>query len=254
MYTPTDRRRNPLVDANLLIPMGVFPGVGCINKFGRNILVTDAADEEVWDGAAPYVFPATALMTKLSQTTDQTAMRAQTIEIEGLDGDMAYVKQNVVLDGTLTTTAVTLGTALKRVFRMRCLSAVVGDSPIRLHNTAENQDYAIILAGANQTQMAMYSVPTGKKAYMTGYYATINPGVGNPTALNIAIYVVDNANGYAKQLKHSVGLDLDFTAHIQHDFKPYIEIPAQADVYVVASPTGANADVQAGFDLIVVDQ
>jgi hypothetical protein len=240
---------NYVVDA----ASGSSPGISSVNKFGRNTNVASAGTEEIWDGSAAYVFPTTAVMTKVSQTTNQAAMTGETIEVQGLDSNWDLVVQTVDLNASDTTTPVTLGTPLIRAFRMRVLSGTVIDQPIRLHNDAEDQDYAIMSAGNNQTLMAIYTVPSGKTAYITGYYAVINPGVGNPTALSISLWGVDNVRSYAKQLKHQVGLDLDFTAHIQHDFNPYYAFTERSDIYITASPTGAAADVTAGFDLILID-
>lgn len=242
-------------DYFLEIARGNIAGMACINKFGRNAAVASGGTEEIWDGSAAYVFPATALMTKLSQTADQEAMRGATIEVQGLDTNWDLTIQTKALDGTLTTTPVVLDTPLKRVFRMKVLANVVSDSPIRLHNDAEGQDYAIIGIGNNQTLMAIYTVPNGKTAYMTNYYATNNPGVGAPTTLNISLFGRDNHNGYAAQLKHVLGMsaDVDAYGHFQHFFVPYLKFTEKTDVSIKATTVAAAADISAGFDLIIVD-
>ncbi len=245
--------RNPIKDVGLLIPMGVYPGITSINKFGRNIAVASGASEEIWDGSAVYVFPATALMVKLSQTTDQTALRGETVEIQGLDANWAAVTQEVVLDGTLTTTAVVLATPLIRAFRMRVLSAVAPDSTVRLHNSAESQDYAIIGVGNNQTLMAIYTVPAGHTAYMKNVYATYLPGGGAPTALTVKLFSKDNANGYVKHVCHISGLAIAGTSDFTKKFRPYKKFTEKMDIFVELTTVGAAADVSAGFDLIIVD-
>ncbi len=242
------------VDDNLKIPLGVYSGVSSYNKFGQNTAVASGVTEDIWDGSALYVFPATALMVKMSQTTNQTAMRGKTVVVEGLDANYAAVTQTVTLDGSDTTTPVVLTTALIRVNRMYVTAAVVTDQAIRLHNSAESQDYSIILAGNNQTLQAVYTVPAGKKAFMTGLYGVINPGGGNPTSLNIKLWSTDNANSYAKQLKFVVGIDLDFVPYIQHHFVPYKQFPAKSDIYLSATTVAATASISAGFDLILVNQ
>jgi len=245
--------RNPLPDAGLLIAMGVWAGVSHINKFGRNPSIASGASEDVWDGSATYVFPATALMTRLSQTTNQAALLGETIEIQGLDANWEASTEQINLDGVNTTTAVVLVTPLIRVNRMEIQSSVVADSTVRLHNTAENQDYAVIVAGNQQTSMAVYTVPLGKTAYMENYYATVNPGGGAPTTMDIKLWTKDNGNGYAKKLKHEVGLDLDANNHILQDFHPYKKFTEKTDIFLEATTVGATADVSGGFDLILVD-
>ncbi|KKM18514.1 hypothetical protein LCGC14_1664950 [marine sediment metagenome] len=240
-----------LQDEGLKIAMGVYPGVSYINKFGHNPAVASGGTEEIWDGSAAYVFPATALMVKLSQTTDQVAMRGETVEIQGLDANYAAVTQDVVLANP-TTTPVVLGTALIRVNRMVLKSAVVADQPIRLHNSAENQDYSVILVPDQQTEQAIYTIPAGVTAYMTQYYAAHLPTTGQTfTSLNIKVLARDNGNSYAPMLKHELGLAPDGSS--LHEFHPYPKFLEKTDIYLVANTVGAAADVVGGFDLILVD-
>jgi hypothetical protein len=231
---------------------GKVAGVTVVNKFGRNPSATAAATEEVWDGSAAYVYPATALMTSISQTTNQAALTGGEIEIQGLDADWNAVTQTAALNGTNTTTVVTLDTPLIRCFRMRVLENVVTDSPVRVHNAGETQDYAVISTGENQTQMAIFTTPAKTKAYVTGYYAAHNPTTGQTFTSNaIRLWARDNANGYAKQLKHIFGVPED--GHFQHQFNPYYEFGEKTDIFITSSPVGADADISAGFDLYLVD-
>ena len=226
-------------------------GMTSVNKFGRNSAVDIGVQETIWDGSNAYSFPATALMTSISQTADQAALNGGTIEIQGLDANWDLVVQTATL-GTPSTTVVTLTTPLIRCFRMKVLENVVTTSPIRVHNAGETVDYAIIGIGNNQTLMAIYTVPAGKTAYMTSYYATVNPGTNlNPTSNPIRLWVQDNANGYAPQIKHVLGL---VDGNFQHYFNPYFRVTEKSDIYITATPVGKAADVSAGFDLIVVDE
>jgi hypothetical protein len=247
-----DTRTVPVNDFALDICKGQVPGHSTVNKFGRNTDCAAAATEEIWDGSAAYSWPATALMTSISQTADQAAMRGATIEVQGLDANWALVVQNAVLDATLTTNVVTLDTPLIRCFRMKVLANVVSDSPIRVHNAGETQDYAIISIGNNQTEMAIYTVPANRKAFLTNYYAHHNPTTGQTFTSNIInIWARDNANSYAKQVKHTVGVPED--GFFQHHFYPYQTYGEKTDIYITSSPVGAAADISAGFDLILVE-
>jgi len=242
-------------DMNLLIPRGSVKGYSSVNKFGRSSAITTTNTWEVWDGNAAYSFPATALMTSFSQTADQAAMRGETVEFQGLDANWDPVTQTKNLDGTLTTTVVTLDTPMIRCFRMKVLADVVTTSPIRCHNAGETQDYAIIGTGNNQTLMAIYTVPNGKTAYLTNYYATVNPGGGAPTTFYVRLWGRDNDNSYEAQLKHHLGVSADADAYgqFQHFFKPYYKFTQKTDIFVTGSPTGSSVDVSAGFDFILKD-
>ena len=242
-------------DFMLDVAAGRVTGTTHVNKFGRNAAVVSGGTEEIWDGSAAYVFPATALMTSISQTADQATMRGQVVEIQGLDASWDAVTQNATLNAANTTTVVTLTTALIRVFRMKVLADVVTDQDIRVHNAGETQDYAIILAGNNQTLMAIYTVPNGKTAYMVSHYATVNPGGGQPGTLNVKMWAADRDNSYAKQLKHSLGVSADPDAYgrFQHFHSPYYKFTQKTDIYITATTSGAAADVSAGFDIILED-
>jgi len=245
-------RNNIVTDYALEVSRGNVNGVTHVNKFGRNTAVASGGKEIIWDGSGAYTFPATALMTSISQTADQAAMQGETIEIQGLDANWASVTQTADLNGSDTTTVVTLTTPLIRCFRMKVLADVVIDSTVRVHNAGETIDYAIIGIGKNQTQMAIYTVKANAKAYMTNYWAHHNPTSGQQFTSNpIEIWAVDRANTYEAQLKHAVGIPVD--GGFQHNFLPYISFGEKTDIYITSSPTAGAADISAGFDIYLVD-
>ena len=238
-------------DLMLSISRGVIPGVSHVNKFGRNPLIASGGTAEVWDGLIAYSFPATALITSMSQTADQATLRGGTIEVQGLNASWEFVTQTKALDAANTTTVITLDTPLIRVFRAKVLENVVNTSPIRIHNAAETVDYAIININNNQTLMAIYTVPAGKTAYMTVLFTSMNPATNqDPTSMSVRMWARDNANGYERQIKHIFGL---ISGDHHHDFKPYKVFNEKTDIYIEASPVGKAADVSAGFDLILID-
>ena len=222
-----------------------------VNKFGRNSAIAIGEEEVIWDGSTTgYPFPATALITSMSQTADQATLNGATIEVQGLDANWDLVVQTAVL-GTPSTTVVTLTTPLIRVFRAKVLADVVSLSPIRIHNAGETVDYAIISVGQNQTLMAVYTVPADKTAYMTCYYAHVNPGTNlDPTSMPIRLWASDRTGPYAAQVKNVVG---QTSEGFQHFFDPYYKFTEKTDIYITATPVGKAADVSAGFDLILVN-
>jgi len=249
---PLDPNLHPLIDDRLLIPMGAYLGISCINKFGENHDVATDSTETIWEGSNLYPFPATALMVSVSQKADQAAMQGEVIEIQGLDANWDAVTQNATLNAADTSTPVTLTTPLIRVHRARVLADVVTDQIVSVHNAANNADYAIITAGENQTTMAIYTVPNGKTAYLTNYYSHHHPATNqNPTSLDVKLYGADRFNVWAGQLKHTVGVPTG--GQFQHDFNPYVQFLQRTDIYMTATTVGKAAHVSAGFDLILVD-
>ncbi len=250
--TPTDANGFALVHAPFVIPFGCFDELTSINTFGLNTDITLDTEEEIWDGQAPYVFPTIADMTKISQTTDQVAMRGGTIKVIGLDINFELVSQFVDLDATDTTIPVTLATPLLRFQEMCVNENVLADQPIRLHNDAETIDFGIIIAGNNRTFNGIYTVPAGRTVYMTRYWAHHNPATGkDPTSLPIKLYAKSNVPMFERRLRHVVGLAIG--GGFQHEFDPYLEFTEKTDIFLTGTPVGKNADVSAGFDFIIAN-
>ena len=250
-------------DFMLDVPAGRVAGMSAVNKFGRNdtILSAGSNPEDIWDGGSSaglgtglYAFPATADITHVhSSAAGDTSI---VCEVQGLDTNWALTVQNVTTDGADGTTLVALTTALRRVFRIKILTP---SSPVG-HITAENAGgtviYAQVLIGNNQTQMAIYTVPAGKTAYMTKYYASINEGAAKaPDAVTLKMFATDNANGYEEQLKHIIGIEAGGESILEHDFRPYYKFTEKTDIRLqgVAIGSAVTADVSAGFDLVLVD-
>jgi len=239
---------------NIYAASGVDSNVLSVNKFGRNPSIAIGVEEEIWDGSIAYTFPTdTSDITHVRSAVDSATTQGAVIEVQGLDTNWDLVTQTKALDGTDSTTEVLLDTPLIRVFRMKVLDAAVMDQDIWVGD----DDFvvaaakAIITAGNNQTLMAIYTVPAGFNAYMTCYYAHVNPGTNlDPTSMPIKVWAQDNANGYAPQLKHVVG---QISGGFQHFFTPYQKFGEKTDIYITAQPAGKAADVTAGFDLILVN-
>ena len=246
-------------DYMLEIASGSVAGHTCVNKFGENPLVAVNTTEDVWDGGGTYVFPTSATITHIRQATDQVGTDANaTIEVQGLDTNWALVVQTADLDGADTTTEVALGTALRRVFRMKVLEDIVLAADIWTGATgvAAATAKAIIQTGNNQTLMAIYTVPADKTAYMTQYYVDNIPVVNrHPDGVEFKLWVADRANTYEFQLKHMRGVAEDASG-IEQSFRPYLKITEKSDIKIsagVSGSAGEDGNCHAGFDLILVD-
>jgi hypothetical protein len=241
-------------DFALQLARGHIYNHSTVNKFGRNRTIASGATETIWNGSTLYTFPTdTTTMTHIRAAVDSATTQGAVIELQGLDANWDLVVQTKALDGTNSTTEVELDTALLRCTRMRVLDSSVMDQDIWLGDddfivTAAK---AIITAGFNQTEMAIYTVPAGHSAYMTSYYAREHPVTGNvATSLNIDLWARDNANGYAPQLKHTLGLAPG--GYEQHDFYPYYSFGEKTDIYTTITTVGGTSDMSSGFDLILV--
>lgn len=240
-------------DFQLAVAQNLIPGMAAVNNFGNNPSSAIDTQEDMWDNGGTYPYPATALITSISQTADQVAMRGAIIEVEGLDANWDLTVQTTTLNASNTTTVVTLGTALIRVFRAKVLADVVGDSPIRVHNAGETVDYAVIQIGHNQTLMAFYTVPNGKTAYVTNYYMSVTRTAANdPVSTEFKLWASDRDNLYAFQLKHAIGLPVS-APPFDYPFRPYAKFTQKTDLKMTSYCEGKAGHVHGGFDIILVD-
>jgi hypothetical protein len=241
---------DPMLDA----AKGIVTGQTCINKFGSNPEVTSNTFEDVWDAGGTYTFPSTADITHIRQAVDQADMQGEDIEVQGLDINWDLVTQSVTLDAANTTTPVALGTPLLRVFRMKVTADVVTDQLVQLRNVGGGTTYATIQAGFNQTLMAIYSVPANKTAYITNYYCDyVRDAVKDPDGVDYDLLIADRANSYEFQVKHQKGIPKQASG-FQHEFQPYLVVTEKSDIKIRSFPSNANANVHAGFDIILVDK
>lgn len=243
----------PVLDPMLELARGNITGQSHVNKFGGSPEVASGVQEDIWDGQGTYSFPITADMTHIKQSVDDATMRGETIEVYGLDTNWALVTQTKALDGSNTTTAVALDTAMKRVFRMKVLADVVAAQDVVCVNVGGGTTYAKILAGNNQTLMAIYTVPAGKTGFLDEYYGDVIPtATKNPTATEFRLWFADRHNGYEFQLKHERGAT-STKIDVGWAFKVPLVVTQKTDIKISAQPNDKAAKVFAGFDLRLVD-
>ena len=254
IITPEGLNGHPLTDDMLLIAMGTFSGIEHINKFGENVDIAAGTEEDVWNGSTPYPYPATALITHVSQKTNQAALLEGQIKVFGLDANWELTRQRVFLDDTDTTTPVALATPLIRVFRASVGAPIALTADVTVHNAANNVDYAILEVGHNQTMMAQFTVPIGYVGYMTTYYASVISDATNnkePDYTDVHLYMRENAFGHDWQIQHELAIAKNGPG-FQHLFKPYYKFFGQTDIRVAAFCKAEPGHVHAGFDIIIV--
>ena len=258
---------NPLpVTSGLSIAKGDISGYSVIHKFG-NAPDFDTGDNEVtiWDGAADGV-----LWEKMNYTWSNSANidsisssnggDNQLIEIQGLKADSTLCTQTVTLNGQ---TPVALDTALIRVFRAKNITSInllghvfvyAGDDGVSsgIPNEADSIR-ALIISENNQTEMAIYTVPDDKTAYMRSWYA--GTAGANKTS-NYIIRIYARPEGQVFQLKHRASLSDEGTSHIQHKYTDPLRFDSFTDIYMTAEMQavgGTSAAIAGGFDIVLVD-
>jgi len=148
------------VQTNLALARGQIDDMSHINKFGFNPSTTNSF-ETVWDGSNVYGYIDVAIqltVTSASGATDNGVV----VELQGLDSNYNQLTRSVTLagSGTATTTE-----TFKRIFRAR----VTSGTPDGNITIGDSQTYAQIIAGNNQTLMAVYTIPAGHTGYLVKF-------------------------------------------------------------------------------------
>jgi len=128
-----------------------------LKKFG--IANVGTSDSSIWNGdTSVYVYPDEAITLTLTSTE---AADMQDIHVYGLDANWKMQDEVITLNGT---TGVDTSYEYLRVFRMKVVDG--GDLTGDVSAKNSTVTYAFIDKEANQTQMAIYSVPLGYNFYV----------------------------------------------------------------------------------------
>lgn len=124
--------------------------------------------ETIWDGSNVYSFPASALQMTVSSAAGATDDGVD-VTILGLDTDYNEITETVTLDDSSAGAATTTNSFL-RINRAFVSNGQAPTADITIANGGTT--YALIDSPNNTTEMAIYTVPAGKRAYLV--YASIS--------------------------------------------------------------------------------
>ena len=226
------------------IAEGNVPNHESVSKFGHNADV-GASVEEVWDGSASYVFMSAASTLYLSS---DNAGDDQDYIVYGLDANWDAQSATVTANGK---SFVAIEGTWIRVFRV--INQGTTDNAGNIYVSDSNTDAggdgipdtataikAKILAGLNQTMMAIWSVPDDYTAYLVSYYASTNSSKATD------VYLMVRPFGGVFQVKKLITVYAG-AQQIRYDFP--LSIAAKSDVVIRAAATGGGGKVSAGFDI-----
>ena len=166
----------------LKVAKGDYYNISTVFKFGRSNAV-GLTEIPIWDGDAAYTFLDTAEYINVSSTSvNDTALGsgARTLIMYGLDANFNEISEVITLNGT---TPVKSTNQYLRLFRALILTSgtntPVGGANLGIisftgFTTATLQ--ARIKANEGQTLMAIYTVPAGKTAFITGGVFSVGSG------------------------------------------------------------------------------
>lgn len=217
-----------------------------VHKFGRNNALTNGTEETIWDGSNVYPWAvwdlgADYIFIKSLVSSDT----GKKVTIEGLDANLNLQSEEVTLDATNASTAVTTANTYLRVHRM----FNSGDTTMTGGVTALYGDgitgvmVAAFEPGAEQSLMAVYTVPAGHTAYCTQFDFS---GSAN-SALKSSLYVCKQ-NGVFR-IVHSGST---YGGQYNYGFDIPLEIAAGSDIDLRATASSGSASVSGSFNLVVI--
>jgi len=172
---------------SLAIAKGEVNGYSVVNIFGYQSTV-GTSDICVWENAAPYVFPTSAVTMSVVSTSAVDDTGTAKVLITGLDANHDVLTEIVNLDGT---TPVTTANAFLHINNVRLIEAGVGQTTNVGTITVTNNGttYAKILPSVGQTQMSQYTVPAGYSFYLTrvNSYAQQNGKADNFNTYSVVV-------------------------------------------------------------------
>jgi len=244
------------------VAKGSIAGEAIVHKFGRNPATANGTWETVWTVSSLYTFQtAAAAVEAISTSTNDEAAGtgALVITVSGLDETWTEVSEDITMNGTSASTATS--TTFIRVFRAFVTDVGTyqgaNDGTITIRDTGAGATRAEIpLDGANelgQTQMAMYTVPLGKVAYLRHWVVTVE----SLKSADFALFQHQDADDTSapmtgKRLIHYSDGVTDTVASNDTE-GPLGPFPAKTDIWWEVKASAANTEVTADFEVYLID-
>jgi len=174
----------------LQVARGQIPFHSVVSIFGYQGVIPTSGFIPLWENAAAYVYPTSALTMTYSSTQSETL----TMTVTGLDINYNVITDTVTFAGSTSGTA-TNGTAFFRINSMAVTSIGTAGTSNAGAITAVNggTTYAKIAAGVGRTQTSIYTVPNGYTFYLNrtqGFtnmsYAATSTGIYRTWQVNAA--------------------------------------------------------------------
>jgi hypothetical protein len=228
---------------------GIISGHDGLVKFGANAAVGTTA-EVVWTNSngRTYLTAAETLQVRSTDADDTAAgTGARTVRLYGQTTGFVETTDDVILNGT---TSVETSVAFLRIYRVSVLTAgssEINEGAINVYDNADTALLAQVAVGQGQSQMAFWTVPAGKTAFVKQVFA----GEGANKRVNVSLYARDNTiTDAAWQLKLEIEVNL---AHFEQSFFIPLKFTEKTDLRLMAVSGITGGDVKAGFVLYYED-
>ena len=231
------------VNSGIAISSGKIDKLSGIHKFGYNDTITTAA-ETVWESGGVYsTYPTSGAALELTNTVTDGTDDGVEITIEGLDYDYNLLTETVTTESD--GGGVTDSGAWIRVFRAYVSGDQALTGNVNIHTEGDSgEQWAYINNAYQQTQMAVYTVPAGKTAYLT----KLEVGYDKQNDYEVRVMVREPGKVFRCQ-----GVLTGFAESMDRHFEIPFHIPEKSDIRIDAK-CGATGGVSAAFDLVLEDE
>ena len=253
---------------DLDVARGLYEGQSWVNKFGKNASV-GTSTEAIWSSGGDYTgFVQSAVSVEvLSSDVDDdtdgagTNNGARTIKIQGLDANWAVQTSDAVtLDGTSTVSVPGTWMRVNRAW-VETVGACSTSTPsttctnegtITIRVASAGATLATIDAGQGQSEMAIYTVPAGKTAYLREIAVTVSTSA-NKTA-DVQLFqrrnVDETSPFYGRRV---VWEEEDVSGATVELFDYSVQFPEHTDIWFTGNRAdNTDAAIDADFELLLV--
>ncbi len=228
-----------------------------IIKFGRNSDIDASNAETIMSLAGSEAHETYVSANSIDTISSSNASDTQDIRIEGHtvdgSGNFTFVVQTATLDGQ---NKVTLSTPLARVSRAENNGSnsllgnvfIYEDGNITSGTPDTDSDVHIIIeAGRNQSEKAATTFSNVDYGLITSGMASINRG----STANVDIEIQIREKGGVFKPKYDFTLRTTGTNTYRFDLRPFLIVPKNADIRMVAASSAANTNVRGQFNALL---
>ena len=244
------------VASNIPIAGGLVDGYSAIHKFGRNPNIGNAP-ETIWMYGGIYSYldvgsDSTVYAYSASSDDGPGNDGAHTITVQGLDNDFNPIEETITVNGAASTAS------FLRVYRAFVATAgalAANDGEVLISTAAAGAgtvlaDIGVIgtgtTTGLGQTQLALYTIPTGKTGYLTTWNVGVAP-MNNAVTVTLLTRELDGGAPFrSRDIIDTVG------GYTTQNYSIPCRLPEKTDIEVRG--TGDTTSViSSSFDIILVD-
>jgi hypothetical protein len=228
-------------------------------KFGNNPSVGNTL-ETIWaeGGLYSYLTAATVLKVSSSSVNDTSAgTGARTVELSGLDADYNEISELVTLNGQTPVNTTKLFLRINRMVVRSAGSGGVNAGVIyagtgTVTTGVPANVYASVngVTGANQSLMALWTVPAGYTAYLLQYDVSNGTSSQTPAVCKLILAVRPYGEVFqSKDVKSlTTGMHIEETFAIPQKFTEKSDIEVRA----ISSSASVSFDISAAFEIVYI--